>query len=109
MNGNTVYNWMIGQVERGDITNPIPFVLYNDTPKDMDNVLVKASYSRINQRGLEMDTIHSTFISLDGIDAYPEQMINIPSGGRVIIYIHFQPTWIALPGAYQWSLLVKEF
>lgn len=107
--GNPIFGLMLGQVERGDIIGPFPVVLFNEKNKSANNVLIKGEYSRINQRGLPMDTVESTFISLDGVDAYPEQMVNIPAGGRVMIYLHFQPTWIALPGAYQWSLLVKEF
>lgn len=100
---------MLGQLERGDITDPIPIVLHNNTTKDKHNILVKGDYSRINHRGIPLDTIESTFISLDGINAYSQANVDIPSDGRQIIYIHFQPTWISFSGVYQWALLVKEF
>jgi len=109
LNGNQLTTLMLGEVERGDITEPIPIVLYNEKATDLNNVMVKADYSRINHRGLSLDTIESTFISLDMINAYDNLNVNIPAGGRLIIYIHFQPTWIAIPGVYQWSLLIKEF
>jgi len=107
IHGNDLDDYMLGQIARGDITDPIPLLLYNDTSSD-GRFLVKADFSRINQMGLIIDTVNSTFISLDMVNAYPEQIVNIPTDSKLIIYLHYQPTWIAPIMNYQWRLLVKR-
>ncbi len=106
MQGNRVTGYMLGQVARGDITDPIPLRLYNNSNED-GRYRVKADFSIINQRGLPIDTVNSTFISLDMVNPYPDVIVDIPSDGKLLIYLHYQPTWIALVGAYQWSLIVE--
>ncbi|KYC53864.1 MAG: hypothetical protein AMQ22_00063 [Candidatus Methanofastidiosum methylothiophilum] len=107
INGNPLDYLMIGQIMRGEITEPLPLVLYNDTSID-GSFLVKPDFSKINPMGLPVDTVNSTIISLDRVNGYPEQIINIPADSKLIIYLHYQPTWIALIMKYQWRLLIKR-
>ncbi|MDH7506189.1 MAG: hypothetical protein QHH15_00535 [Candidatus Thermoplasmatota archaeon] len=107
-NGEEIWGYNFGEIERGDITNPVPIVLYNDTAYDSNGIIVKGSVSLFNHRGLPDDTYESTFISLDGKNALLKQTINIPSMQKKVIYLHFQPTYLAEPSNYQWSLLIQE-
>ena len=106
MQGNKINSYMIGQIARGDITDPIPLRLYNNSDKP-ERYLVKAVFSIINHRGLPIDTVNSTFISLDMLNPYPELIVDIPADSKLLIYLEYQPTWIALVGVYQWSLIVE--
>lgn len=108
IDGNNIRGIDFGIVERGDITDPFPIVIFNNTTENKFGVQISAGYSAIGHTGLEMDTINSTFISLDGVDAFLEQTINLLPGEKKIIYLHFQPTSNALPSYYQWSLIIQE-
>lgn len=108
MEGNEIGGYNFGDIQRGDITNPVPIVIHNDSGNDRYGILIKADHSLINHRGLVIDTIASTFISLDGKDGFLEQIIDIPANSKRVVYLHFQPTYLAIPGGYRWCLLVQE-
>lgn len=108
LDGNELIGFNFGEVQRGDITDKVPIVLNNDRNYDSNGIIVKADVSLINHRGLTDDTLESTFISLDGVNGLLEQVINIPANTKRVIYLHYQPTYLAEPSNYQWCLLVKE-
>lgn len=106
--GNQINYRMIGELARGEKVGPIKLILYNDEGADRNNILIKGSFSKINQMGVPMDTMESLFISLDGLNGELEKIVSIKDGERIPFYIEYQPRWIASFGDYQFALLIKD-
>lgn len=107
-NGKQIDYKMLGEIQRGDITEPIKLVLYNNEGVDRTNILIKGTFSKINQMGVSTDTFKSLFISLDGKNGELEKIVNIKAEQRIPFYLEYQPTWLAMWGNYQFSLLIKD-
>ena len=45
MEGNEIGGYNFGDIQRGDITDPVPIVIHNDSANDRYGVLVKADHS----------------------------------------------------------------
>lgn len=104
--GNDIVLLDLGVLERGNISEGSPLRLVNRGNKHLKNIVLMPVMGYLQQGSL-VDTVNSTFLSFDGVDFYPNLTLNLGVGEERLVYVKWQPRWIATPMQYFWGLEIE--
>lgn len=107
LDGEQIYEFNMGTVERGNLSEPQVFKLVNTGSVLMSDVIVKPFISPF-QNGEVTDTVGSTLLSLDNENYLDELSLTLGPSQSTKIYLKWQPRWLAIPKTCQWSLVFIE-
>lgn len=103
MDGRKIYGYDFEKVVQGGQSEIVSFKIKNIGDIDILDLTIFPWLS-VYQSGRYLDTVGSTFLSLDGVNFKKRLSISLEAGEDRIIYMVYQPRWMANPQPNRWSL-----
>jgi len=103
MNGFELNELNFGLLERGEKSRPLKFKIINTGLVNLKNLRIRPVMAYL-QQGDIIDTVNSTYISVDGVNYLNKVNINLKIDEEKIIYIIWQPRWNCRIMQYHWAL-----
>jgi hypothetical protein len=102
--GNEIKEIAFNVVYKDESSDVKIIYLRNNSNQDIYGVSVRPALRGEGQRGEEIETVNSTFISVDGIDFFPFVVVAIPKLSKIPLYFKWQPTYLADYMEYIWNI-----
>lgn len=104
LDDNELNSLNIGNIMQGHSSQAFHFKIKNNGTEDLTGITLTSSVLA-EGLGLPIDTINSTFISLDNIDYWNELSLDLIVDAEQDVYIKYQPSTIGRLGSCYWALL----